>query len=463
MGRALFRAFVVVVLAAGVAFGLLATLRVSPEPSVSLTPGGSAIGRKTAVEVAVQGGGRGLAGLKLELILEDRSHVLAERTYTPRRPWEFWGPRTTEDALRVDVGSETVAGLRSGEATLRATASRAGTWLRQPDPAVNERTLPVRLTPPTLHLLSTQHYVAQGGAEVVVYRTGDTAVQDGVRAGGEWFPGFALPGGGERDRFALFAVPHDLDDHAHVRLVAADDAGNEAAVAFVDQFFKKPFKTDTLSVDDAFMGKVVPEILAQTPELKDRGSLLENYLAINRDLRKANGETLEKLAARSAPRFLWTEAFLHMPGGQVMAAFADRRTYLYGGREVDRQDHLGFDLATTRKSPIPAANRGVVVLARYFGIFGNAVVIDHGYGLMSLYGHLSSIDVEEGQEVDRGAPIGRTGDTGLAGGDHLHFTMLVHGVAANPAEWWDAHWIRDRLSRKLGAVLPFETPAAAGT
>ena len=463
MGRALLRAFVVVLLAAGIGFGLLATLRVSPEPSVTLTPGASAIGRKTAVEVAVQGGGRGLAGLKLELIQGDEAQVLAERAYSPRRPWQFWGPRTTEDALRVDVGSETVKGLRSGEATLRASALRAGTWLRQPGPAVNERTLPVRLTPPSLHLLSIQHYVAQGGAEVVVYRTGETAVQDGVRAGDRWFPGFALPGGGERDRFALFAVPHDLDDPARIRLVASDDAGNEAAVAFVDQFFKKPFKTDTLTIDDRFMNKVVPEILAQTPELKDRGGLLENYLAINGDLRKTNGETLKQLASRSAPRFLWAEAFLPMPGGQVMAAFADRRTYVYQGREVDRQDHLGFDLATTRQAEVPAGNRGVVVLARYFGIFGNAVVIDHGYGLMSLYGHLSSTGVEEGQEVERGAPIGRTGDTGLAGGDHLHFTMLVHGVAANPAEWWDAHWIRDRLSRKLGAALPFGTPAPTGT
>jgi murein DD-endopeptidase MepM/ murein hydrolase activator NlpD len=89
--------------------------------------------------------------------------------------------------------------------------------------------------------------------------------------------------------------------------------------------------------------------------------------------------------------------------------------------------------------------------------------VDHGYGLMSLYGHLSSIGVQEGQEVERGAAIGRTGATGLAGGDHLHFTMLVHGVATNPAEWWDAHWIRDRLSRKLGAALPLGTPAPAGT
>ena len=97
-----------------------------------------------------------------------------------------------------------------------------------------------------------------------------------------------------------------------------------------------------------------------------------------------------------------------------------------------------------------------MVQARYFGIYGNCVVIDHGYGLLSLYGHLSSISVEEGQAVERYETIGRSGETGLAGGDHLHFTILLHGLPVNPQEWWDAHWIHDRLKLKLGAALPFE-------
>ncbi len=100
--------------------------------------------------------------------------------------------------------------------------------------------------------------------------------------------------------------------------------------------------------------------------------------------------------------------------------------------------------------------QGVVLLARYFGIYGNTVVLDHGYGLMSLYGHLSSISVNGGQPIDRGDVIGRSGATGLAGGDHLHFTMLLHGLPVDPREWWDGHWIRDRLALKLGAALPFE-------
>jgi murein DD-endopeptidase MepM/ murein hydrolase activator NlpD len=296
--------------------------------------------------------------------------------------------------------------------------------------------------------------VAQGGCEVVTYRVGESTVRDGVRAGSLWFPGYPLPGRGKQDRFAFFAVPYDMA-HPDVRLVVEDAAGNEAEMAFIDKFFPKPFKTDTIEITDAFMGKVVPEILSQSPELKDRGNLLDNYLAINRDLRQQDNEILKSLAQKSRPAFLWTKPFFMMPNGKVMASFADRRTYRYQERVIDHQDHLGYDLAVTKQAPIPAANDGIIVYAGFFGIFGNAIVIDHGYGLQSIYGHLSSIAVAEGQKTARGDIIGRTGETGLAGGDHLHFCTLLQGFPVDPVEWWDSHWIKDRIAKKLGTAFPF--------
>ncbi|MDX1389021.1 MAG: M23 family metallopeptidase, partial [Acidobacteriota bacterium] len=270
-----------------------------------------------------------------------------------------------------------------------------------------------------------------------------------------FFPGYVLPGGEAGDRFALFAVPYDLDDVEQVRLLAIDDVDNRAEAAIVNRFDKKPLRTDTIQVSDAFMERVVPTILYNSPEMTDRGNLLENYLQINSDLRSRNAKTLEELAASSAETFYWSQPFLQMPNTKVMASFAERRTYMYEGRAVDEQDHLGFDLASTRQAPVPAANDGEVVLARYLGIYGNTVVIDHGFGLMSLYGHLSSIDVAEGQHVVRGDSVGRTGATGLAGGDHLHFTILLQGLPVTPMEWWDRRWIRDHLDAKLGDSLPF--------
>ena len=96
-----------------------------------------------------------------------------------------------------------------------------------------------------------------------------------------------------------------------------------------------------------------------------------------------------------------------------------------GKKKIDQQVHLGFDLSKVKNTPIPASNDGKVVLAELLGIYGNCVVIDHGYTLQSIYGHLSSIQVKPGDMVKKGQTIGLSGSTGLAGGDHLHFSMQV--------------------------------------
>jgi murein DD-endopeptidase MepM/ murein hydrolase activator NlpD len=241
--------------------------------------------------------------------------------------------------------------------------------------------------------------------------------------------------------------------------VATDDLGNTVSQSCNDKFFPKPVKQDTIQLTDAYINKVVPEILSNTSEVKDTGDPLRNYLELNRDLRKINAEHLIRLAGDSKAEFLWHRVFLAAKNAAVRSSFADRRTYVYNGKSVDQQDHLGFDLASTQQAPVICVNDGVVVLAQYFGIYGNAVVVDHGYGLMSLYGHLSSISVRTGDPVMRGREIGKSGATGLAGGDHLHFAMLLEGLPVTPIEWWDEHWIKDRIARKLGPAFAFEPGA----
>jgi murein DD-endopeptidase MepM/ murein hydrolase activator NlpD len=450
------KAALLLALAAGLAVALVVTLRVGAPPSLEVRTDARAIGQRTELVVVASAEGRGLAGLRVEVEQGGTTHVAARREHRPLAPWAWSGERTERDELRVDVGRAAVPALVEGEAVVRVVAERAPTWLRHPGPVVQELRLPVRLAPPTLALLSSQHYVAQGGSGIVLYRVGATSVRDGVRAGSLFFPGAPLPGGGKEDRVALFGIPWDTSDDAQLRVVAEDDAGNAAEVAFVDRFFPKPPARDRIALDDAFLAKVTGEIRQHTPGLEDRGSLLGNYLLVNRDLRRKNAEELVALASRSAGGFLFTEAFLPLRNAQVMSAFADQRTYVYRDEEVDAQTHLGFDLAVVARTPVPAANRGVVLLARYFGIYGNTVVVDHGLGLATLYSHLSSIDVKEGQAVERGAVLGRTGATGLAGGDHLHFTTLVRGIPVNPVEWWDAKWVRERVAEKAGpAVLAF--------
>ncbi|MFN7940900.1 MAG: M23 family metallopeptidase [Thermoanaerobaculia bacterium] len=449
------RGWLLLLLALGLAIGGWGAWNAGPAPAIEILPKLPGIGRATAIEVAVAEPSRGLTSVKIELVQGEQRALLAEQSFRPRGPLDLFGARTERESFAVVAGKDSQAWLAPGEATVVVTAARAPGWLRAGEPAIAETRLPVRLSPPTLAVLSSQTYVAPGGAETVVYRVGPGSARDGVAVGDLFFPGHPLPGGTAGERFALFALPFDAADAAAARLVAADEIGNQASTAFVDRFMPRPPREDTIDLEDAFLDRVVAEIRSATPDLPDKGGALANYLEINRDLRRRNAAELIAIAAKSREEFLWREPFLPLPGGKVMSSFADRRAYRYRGQIVDHQVHLGFDLASVQHAPIPASNRGVVVLARYFGIYGNAVVVDHGYGLASLYAHLSSLGVTEGDRVERGQILGRSGATGLAGGDHLHFSFLVDGVPVSPLEWWDPHWIADRIGRKLGPALPF--------
>ena len=254
-------------------------------------------------------------------------------------------------------------------------------------------------------------------------------------------------------RVGFFALRHDQDVNARITAYARDVAGNEATTPVEHQPFVKKFVQSKIPIDQRFLDRVVPAIASNTPDLKvDTGSpegLLKGFLEINGNLRKKNGDFIASLSAKSEPRMLWTEAFAQMSNSQVESRFADRRTYYFDNKEIDKQVHLGFDLATVQQAPVHASNAGMVVFADFLGIYGNCVILDHGLGVQSLYAHLSSIGVKVGDSVTKGQELGRTGATGLAGGDHLHFTVLLQGTPVNPVEWWDQHWLQDRVLRKI--------------
>jgi murein DD-endopeptidase MepM/ murein hydrolase activator NlpD len=254
-------------------------------------------------------------------------------------------------------------------------------------------------------------------------------------------------------RVAFFALLHDQDPATPMRVFARDEAGNSTEVDFDRRAFPKAVRQSRIDLTDALLDRIVPAILESTTEIAPAGSTIDQFLAINGDLRRRNNALIASFASQTAPDMLWGGVTFHpFTNTAVQSAFADARTYIYQGREVDRQTHLGFDLASYAGTPIVAAGRGRVLFADMLGIYGNTVIVDHGMGLQSLYAHLSSISVRPGDEVEKAREIGRSGMTGLAGGDHLHFTMLVAGRMVNPIEWWDPKWIEDRILRKLRGV-----------
>ena len=424
-------------------------------PIIVLPKPPKGLGQKTELIIEAKDAKHNLKTLAVEVVqdgqvIHQSNLVISAR---PRRWWKFWstGP-VSATTWKVLVGHEVSPALKEGRATVRITA-RNDSWGRffrggQSQAALD---LPVRFASPQITVLTTQHYINLGGCDMAVFKVSAGTTESGVQVGDNFFPSFPMKDA--ETRLCIFAYPYNVDPSTVPHIVARDDAGNETLASFNYKVFPKKFHSDTIDLDKTLGGKflenVVPPIMSQTPELQDQGSLIKNFLLINGSLRQEDAQKLQAFSQHTATRFLWKGPFIRLPG-KTEAGFADYRTYIYGGQVVDHQTHLGFDLAGSEHMPVRAANDGVILFAGFLGIFGNAVVIDHGCGIQSLYGHLSSIAVKEGDAVKREQEIGRTGQTGLAGGDHLHFTMLLDGIPVNPVEWWDPHWIHDRIEAKLG-------------
>jgi hypothetical protein len=367
------------------------------------------------------------------------------------------------DKVRIthEIGKQTVPDLQSGAAKIIVTAGRPVLRGMRTLESTTSHDVQVRLERPRVSVISTHHYVNLGGTEFVVYRATPEDVESGVVVGDIEYPGYPAAGAtvdgvkitDPAIHVAFFALLYDQDVDTQMRVYARDPAGNTARADFDHRTFPKPFKKSRIPLDNKFLDRVVPAILEGTTEVRPEGDNLAKFLVINGELRKKNAEKIASFAKQTAPQLLWRGIVFHpFTNSAVESAFADHRTYLYNGKEVDQQVHLGFDLASLAGNPVVAANRGKVLFADELGIYGNCVIIDHGMGVQSLYAHLSSIEVKAGQDVEKEQTLGRSGMTGLAGGDHLHFTMLVNGHMVNPVEWWDSHWIEDRILRKLKAA-----------
>jgi murein DD-endopeptidase MepM/ murein hydrolase activator NlpD len=394
------------------------------------------VGQRTPMSVVAEAARGNVVGVEVRVVQGGGPPVVVAKQ-------EGRAPRV-EVGLTLEPGAQ---GLREGAATLEVWA-RDDFWrpFGRTDRAAASYQVTVDITPPKLEPVAATPYVAPGGAGLVVFRAADAARAD-TRVGNAAFPTFALGPAGTRVGF--FALAPDHAAGTPIAITAQDEAGNAASRAVALELLPRKFKRDTIELKEAFLEAKVPELL---PQRAPAQSLIDGFLVINRDQRKQAEEVKRQLAAKSADKPLWEGAFLQPRNTKVFSNFAETRTYVYQGREVDTQIHFGYDLASTKQAPVPAANKGIVLHAAPLTIYGNTVVLDHGLGLMTLYGHLSSIGVKPGDTVEKGAELGRSGSTGLAIGDHLHYEVLVHGVSVTPLEWWDVKWIRDRVSGPLQAA-----------
>jgi murein DD-endopeptidase MepM/ murein hydrolase activator NlpD len=411
------------------------------DEAVVLGPGGSQL------VIDLEDSDSGLRSVHVRLLDQAGSRTLTEEKFSGDL---LTGANSADRSQRLEIRLDP-AELRvpDGTATLVISA-RDWSWRDGFAGNRTERSIPVLIDtrPPEVQVVSGLTYVNRGGSAAAVYRLGEAVQQDGVRVDTLFYPGFPHPSAEEGLRVALFAVPVEGPDQPSIRVVATDQAQNEGSVRFPARVQKRVFQQSEIEIGESFVEQVaVP--LAQGASLP-LGSPSETFRAVNETLRKRNETTIrEELAKAPLDQRRWKGAFRQLPGSAVMSRFAELRSYRLAGQPISQARHYGFDLASTAHAPITAAAAGRVVFAQDLGIYGRCVLIDHGLGLSSLYAHLSAIDVEPGDDVEGGAILGRSGATGLAGGDHLHFAVLVGETYVNPLEWWDPKWVRSHIDVRL--------------
>lgn len=424
-------------LVALIAVPLVTLFALSSHTSLAFEPAPTTIGVDTPVVVRISNP-HGIRRFTASIEQNGATATLLE-TKNPADRLKFWLAQFPPRDIRFDAGSKEDPGLKEGKARLIVEAQsndlRAATTTISSD-------VEVVLRPPSISADGFQHYINQGGSEMVLLTVSGSWNEAGVRVGKDTYRSFPIAGSAQR--LALFAFPWDMPLNTAPVVYAKNSAGNETTAQIAFKIFPKKFRMRDLTIDDKFLDKVDNQI-----EPGGTGDLLQRFLKINGDLRRQNNKTLADLRFKTADKFLWTDSFLQLSNSKVESEFADVRSYIYKGKKVDQQVHLGFDLAVSAHTPVIASNDGKVVWAAPLGIYGNCIVVDHGYSLQSIYGHLSSIAVKEGDMVKRGQEMGKSGSTGLAGGDHLHYSMQIEGVQVNPVEWWDAHWIKDHIQDRL--------------
>ncbi len=328
--------------------------------------------------------------------------------------------------LEVKVYDASFAGFGSGNST------------------TYENTINLDNKPPYIEVRTTTPGIKKGGAALVVYEVKEEVQKTGIYVDDIFFAGYEQE---ENVYVCLFAFPHNVNiNDFSPQIYAKDLAGNVTQSSLKVNARNVNFREDDMNVSDKFLNNIKGELIKLSPE---RETLLEKYIESNTQIRKKDLQIFKIIGEKSMNKPQWEGSFQVLPRSQVMAYYGDKRTYIYKEKVIDNQVHQGIDYASVAKADIPATNNGKVVFAEPLGIHGNVVIIDHGVGLFSLYSHLTDIFVKVGDVVKTGHTVGTTGKTGLAGGDHVHYGILISGIAVNPLEWLDKKWVQYSITDRL--------------
>ena len=406
------------------------------------------------MSLSVSDVGKGLKNVRVSILKQNKETILLLKRYS--NPG-IMGTGVFNDSFKIPVRFED-SSISDGEALIIIHVSDYSFrgW-NKGNYAYKEEKVIIDSLPPKVEVLSKKHNIKRGGAGLVIYRLFEKDIKSGVMIDENFFPGYSGMFSDINIYAAYIGLGHNQGQGSKIAVVAEDKAGNQARKGFHYYIGNRNFKTDILDISQSFLDKKIPGFVLPQESTEEssafsKKSSIEKFIFINSKIRKKNCTTILSKSLETKNKLMWKGKFLRLPGSVRKAGFGDRRIYKYKGKEINRAVHLGVDLASVKKSRVSAANTGIVLATEDVGIFGKSVIIDHGFGLCTLYSHLSSFSVKKGDKVNKGDSIGRTGATGLAGGDHLHFGVFVNTVFVNPLEWWDKKWIENNISSKINRI-----------
>lgn len=405
------------------------------KPQIKFDQDIKAIGRQKNVGINVSDSQSGLSRIIVEITQDNKGQVLVDKKIPSKG--------TLQEKLTLNISSGDL-NLHDGAASIKITAKDHSLFNNQ---TMLEQPVKIDTVPPQINLLKNITYINQGGTGFVAYQPSKKVTTTGVYINNYLSPAHAILIDNKPSYMTYFALPMDATIATTKIMVSAkDEAGNETQIALPCEIKAKKFRADKMNISDSFLQKKMPEFQAMVPSLQGK-TPLEVFTYINSQMRNDNFLAIQKICQKSSDKELWEGPFLRMKNAKPMALFGDKRSSIYGRKVIGESVHMGVDLASNAHAIIEASNKGIVAFTGALGIYGNTVIIDHGLGLFSLYAHLSSIDTTVGKQVEKGEKIGISGTSGLAGGDHLHFSIIVGGQFVNPQEWWDPHWIKDNITR----------------
>ena len=462
------------------------------EPNIELSTPLPGIGLKPiGITISADDLGSGIAEIWADLSQENQGS-------TPRTLQIFH--QTFEDASpSVSLNLElppAPRGFINGPAKIILRARDNSYWGNQ---KTTEKVITIDLNNPKVEILSGAVNTEHSGVGLVFFRVTKESLPKSryILVDKLSFPTFPAAKleeyfAGKSDIFfGFFSVPFGYDNIKNpVKVVVETQVGNTGQASVITHIKPRTRPRADLKLTKVFLETKVEELF-QAYELEQRNNsvaeinspnfettgdsklkseephflnpnetsaekiAIAKFREVNENYRKLNARIISTYNKKSTDKQLWQGPFIRPIAAKTTSRFGEERFYSYEALDAGGSFHDGLDLASIAQGPVKSANSGVVLFVGDLGIYGNAIIIDHGFGITSLYGHLSATAVDEGQVLAKGDTIGRTGETGLAGGDHLHFEIRLNDQPITPIEWWDSQWMKDRLESKIAEVKNF--------